>query len=197
MENIIDFEPQSSSDEKDKKLVSLPKNVILVASYQGLNTLDKHVFKYSEDMSIFMVPNLIMIDEIDLIVGGDYGFMVSPGNDITIIAPIMTAKKSIIDEVIKETNSSKAHCDLVKISTSTVTDARSTEDFSSKQHETEFAKRSPEDSLYFIAEKEIVLSCGDASITLHRNGTISIRGRYILNRATGTNRILGGSVQIN
>ena len=47
------------------------------------------------------------------------------------------------------------------------------------------------------AEKEIVLRCGDASITLTRAGKIVIRGAYLLARATGVNRIQGGSVEIN
>lgn len=47
------------------------------------------------------------------------------------------------------------------------------------------------------AQEEVVLKCGDASITLNKSGKISIRGKYILNRSTGVNRILGGSVQVN
>ncbi len=44
---------------------------------------------------------------------------------------------------------------------------------------------------------EIVLKCGDSSITLTKAGKILIRGKYILNRSSGVNRILGGSVQVN
>lgn len=44
---------------------------------------------------------------------------------------------------------------------------------------------------------EIVLKCGDASITLTKSGKIVIRGKYLVNRSSGVNRILGGSVQIN
>ena len=47
------------------------------------------------------------------------------------------------------------------------------------------------------AQDEIVLRCGKASITLRRNGRIVIRGTYVETRAEGTNRIKGGSVQIN
>jgi hypothetical protein len=47
------------------------------------------------------------------------------------------------------------------------------------------------------SEREIVLRCGKASITLTRDGKILIRGTYLLNRSVGTNRIQGGSVQIN
>ncbi len=44
---------------------------------------------------------------------------------------------------------------------------------------------------------EIVLRCGEASITLRRNGKVVLRGTYLETRASGTNRIKGGSVQIN
>lgn len=51
--------------------------------------------------------------------------------------------------------------------------------------------------LIMEGHEEIVLRCGEASITLSRNGKISIRGKYLLSRASGVNRILGGSVQVN
>lgn len=53
------------------------------------------------------------------------------------------------------------------------------------------------ESLVFNAEKEIVLRCGKASITLTRAGKILIRGAYLVARSSGVNRIQGGSVQIN
>jgi hypothetical protein len=47
------------------------------------------------------------------------------------------------------------------------------------------------------AKDEIVLKCGEASITLRRNGRVVIRGAYVETRSRGVNRIKGGSVQIN
>lgn len=49
----------------------------------------------------------------------------------------------------------------------------------------------------FTAEKEIVLKCGKASITLTRAGKILIRGAYLSSRSSGTNRIRGGTVHVN
>ncbi|MCR6653183.1 MAG: DUF6484 domain-containing protein [Cellvibrionaceae bacterium] len=46
-------------------------------------------------------------------------------------------------------------------------------------------------------EEEVVLRCGESSITLTKAGKIVIRGKYLLSRASGVNRILGGSVQVN
>ncbi|SRR6266852_5262885 len=51
--------------------------------------------------------------------------------------------------------------------------------------------------LVFTADQEIVLKCGEASLTLTKAGKILIRGTYVLSRSSGVNRIKGGSVQIN
>lgn len=51
--------------------------------------------------------------------------------------------------------------------------------------------------IYFNAEKEIVLRCGKASITLTKAGKILIRGTYLSSRSAGVNRIKGGSIQLN
>ena len=51
--------------------------------------------------------------------------------------------------------------------------------------------------IVLTASREIVLQCGDASITLTRAGKVIIRGAYVLSRSSGVNRIRGGSVQIN
>ena len=47
------------------------------------------------------------------------------------------------------------------------------------------------------AEREIVLRCGDASITLTRAGKVIIKGNYVLSRATGYNKIKGAAIDIN
>jgi hypothetical protein len=44
---------------------------------------------------------------------------------------------------------------------------------------------------------EIVLRCGQASITLRRNGRVVIRGVQLETRASGLQRIKGGKVEIN
>jgi hypothetical protein len=47
------------------------------------------------------------------------------------------------------------------------------------------------------AEDEIVLRCGEASITLTKEGRIVVRGAYVETRSKGVNRIKGGVVRIN
>jgi hypothetical protein len=52
-------------------------------------------------------------------------------------------------------------------------------------------------SVSLQAQEEIGLHCGDASITLRRDGKIVIRGAFVESHATGTNRIKGAAVKIN
>lgn len=47
------------------------------------------------------------------------------------------------------------------------------------------------------AEREIVLRCGSASITLTRAGKVLIRGAYVSSQSSGVNTIKGGAVHIN
>jgi hypothetical protein len=51
--------------------------------------------------------------------------------------------------------------------------------------------------LEFKAEKQIVLRCGDASITLTRAGKVLIRGKYILSNSLGVNMVKGGIIRLN
>jgi hypothetical protein len=47
------------------------------------------------------------------------------------------------------------------------------------------------------AKNEIVLECGEASITLTRAGKILIRGAYVSTHSSGVHRIKGATVEIN
>ena len=51
--------------------------------------------------------------------------------------------------------------------------------------------------LELTAEREIELRCGDAAITLSADGRILLRGTYVTSYASATQRILGGSVNVN
>lgn len=54
-----------------------------------------------------------------------------------------------------------------------------------------------DDCFVVSAEREIILRCGDASITLTRAGKVIIKGNYIVSRSSGYNRIKGAAVDIN
>ena len=47
------------------------------------------------------------------------------------------------------------------------------------------------------AREQLVLRCGKACITLTSDGRVTIDGEQVTSRATGANRMRGGSVQLN
>ncbi len=53
------------------------------------------------------------------------------------------------------------------------------------------------EEIEIVGKEKVTFKCGLSSITLTSDGKIMIRGKYILNRSTGVNRIMGGSVQMN
>jgi len=46
-------------------------------------------------------------------------------------------------------------------------------------------------------DRELVVRCGASSLTLAPDGRVIVRGTHLLSRASGSNRIKGGTVQIN
>lgn len=52
-------------------------------------------------------------------------------------------------------------------------------------------------SVSLESDTQITLRCGKASISLKADGTVAIRGTNVASRASHTNRIRGGNVQIN
>lgn len=53
------------------------------------------------------------------------------------------------------------------------------------------------ESITLEGGREIVLRCGQATLTLTRDGKLFLRGAYVETQATGVNRIKGGCVKIN
>jgi hypothetical protein len=51
--------------------------------------------------------------------------------------------------------------------------------------------------LEITARQQLTIRCGESSITLTAGGKIILRGKYIVSRSSGVQRIKGGSVQIN
>jgi len=54
-----------------------------------------------------------------------------------------------------------------------------------------------DDELVLSAERQITLRCGEASITLTRAGKVIIKGKYVISRSSGCNKIKGAVVDIN
>lgn len=61
------------------------------------------------------------------------------------------------------------------------------------------APRTPEtpSRVRIEAQQELVLECGDASLTLREDGRVTIRGTDVTSHARRTQRIRGGTVHIN
>jgi hypothetical protein len=55
----------------------------------------------------------------------------------------------------------------------------------------------PPKVLRFESTEEIILECGKSKIMLRADGRITLLGGSLVSEATGTNKIRGGSVQIN
>lgn len=53
------------------------------------------------------------------------------------------------------------------------------------------------EKLILEAGREIVIKCGEGTITVSADGKIAIKGTHLLSRAKGVNKIKGGSVAIN
>lgn len=51
--------------------------------------------------------------------------------------------------------------------------------------------------LVFDAKQEVLLRCGKSTILLQRDGKVLIRGTHLVSRASGPNRIKGGSISLN
>ena len=47
------------------------------------------------------------------------------------------------------------------------------------------------------AQNEVVLKCGKSSLSLSRNGKVTIKGTNITTRSSGANKIKGANVQVN
>jgi len=53
------------------------------------------------------------------------------------------------------------------------------------------------DRVTIVADKEIVLKCGEGSITIRKDGKIVVQGTHLLSRSKGPHRIKGARVDIN
>jgi hypothetical protein len=51
--------------------------------------------------------------------------------------------------------------------------------------------------LHLRSRRELVIECGESSISLRNDGRIEIRGTHLISRSSGPNKIKGGVVLIN
>jgi hypothetical protein len=55
----------------------------------------------------------------------------------------------------------------------------------------------PTKHVVLSAEEELTIRCGDGAIILRRNGQILLRGLDIVSHARRSNRVRGGSIELN
>lgn len=53
------------------------------------------------------------------------------------------------------------------------------------------------DTVRIVGRERIELRCGKATIIMEKDGRITIRGSYLTSHASATNRVRGGSVNLN
>jgi hypothetical protein len=69
--------------------------------------------------------------------------------------------------------------------------------FTSRSREAHHSVELDGKKLELTARETITLRCGEASITLSKDGKIVIRGVHVISHAAGVNRVRGGTVQLN
>lgn len=59
------------------------------------------------------------------------------------------------------------------------------------------AKSTADSHVNLEGRESVTIKCGDSSITMQRDGNIVVRGKNIISRASGQNKVRGFSVKIN
>ena len=194
MEKVSILEPVSTDEMLKQVLDSLEPGEVLIGR---LDAIDEgghaivslpHMPRYQHQIALATIPVLPQY------IGRQVALMFSQGAESKpiIIGFIHSPLRQVLETVLAITNSAIGeNLDEVVFSEPLASGV-------------DVSQKSSKNVLYIDGKQlvleghdEVVLRCGDASITLSKNGKISIRGKYLLSRATGVNRILGGSVQVN
>jgi hypothetical protein len=188
--NISQETSQTLDVLPNKNTLKLSFGELAIAEFCGFNSLQQPIVKLSGNSNIPIAFSMISLQGIEL--GRELIIMPTQQNpsDFAIMGILHKPQVLILDKVIAATQLYK-----------------NSNESDNEVFEKKFTSGNPinpissikvnGESLVIEAKEEIVFRCGESSIILSKNGKISFRGNYILNRATGLNRILGGSVQIN
>jgi hypothetical protein len=190
MERVLISE-SSSASETNNGLVSLGAGEILLGKLESIDEAGNAIVSVPQ-MPLFQQRiALTTIPVSNQHVGRQLALMFTQGADPQpiIIGLIHSPLQQVLEKVIANTGHQNGDIDEL------VFEGPVPENSSDKI--TENPLYIDGQRLVLEGKDEIVLRCGEASITLNKNGKISIRGKYLLSRATGVNRILGGSVQVN
>lgn len=192
MERVSILESTSEVSDADDSLITLGAGEILLGRLESIDEAGNavvslpHMPLFQQSIALATIPVLPQH------IGRQVALMFTQGADPLpiIMGLIYSPLQHVLDNVLANTSNTDVIDEVV---------------FAEPQAaKTDASQNLSENSIYIDGKhlvleghEEVVLRCGEASITLNRSGKISIRGKYLLSRATGMNRILGGSVQVN
>jgi len=180
---------ENISDESIKEKSSIAPGEIVLGSITEINALGQPFVDFSvnpNDKSLCAITTLVLTEQhvnrqvALLFKDGDLAHPIVIG---LIHSPLQAMIDNFEDQQNEIPNSLKTECenDNVELAANFKTDDILVE-----------GKK-----VIFEAQDEMIFKCGESSITLTKEGKVLIRGKYLLNRSSGVNRIMGGSVQVN
>lgn len=181
-----EFDQESQTTETQSSLKGIAPGEIIIGVLVGINEQGQALINYQENVSADPVLAISTVALNPQQSGRQVALLFADGNPEkpVIMGLIHSPLDAMIEsfELVAETNESpeQSHEEASTDITEAVDDVYLD------------GKR-----VVLEGKEEVVFKCGDASITLTKAGKIVIRGKYLLSRSTGVNRILGGSVQVN
>jgi len=159
------------SSEIDQEKLTHPVDGVLIGKFAGLNDTGAALVDFPNNPAEHVLPALTTTPLSEDAIGRDVALMFEQGDLFKpIVIGLIQSPEKALHEVVSASPIKKREPAHAEVDGERVT---------------------------FTAEKEIVLRCGKASITLTKAGKILIRGTYLLSRSSGVNRIKGGSIQLN
>lgn len=192
----LDQQPHHQEEQTEPLLKDVAPGEIVIGIFTGVNEQGQTLVSFQESASSQPVIALSTVALQQQQAGRQVALLFAEGNPQkpVIMGLIHSPLDAMLEsfEVVTNEGSSSAE------------NNASAEQESIEPEDNQNAEPAQVDDVYLDGQRvilegkeEIVLKCGDASITLTKAGKILIRGKYLLNRSTGVNRIMGGSVQVN
>lgn len=175
---------QEQVDVEESSTNEIAPGEIIIGMLQGLNSQGEPLVNFAENISSSPVLALSTISLKQLHSGRQVALLFAQGD----------FSKPVIIGLL--------HSPLLEMIDSFNSDPEQS-NFETKENKIQSKENRIEDvyvdgkKVVIEGKEEIVLTCGEASITLTKAGKILIRGKFISNRSSGVNRLLGASIQIN
>ena len=188
MENI-EYQSTVECLEKDTEILSenISPGEIIIGTIQGIDQDGRALVSFSGNINDSPIPAISTISITHKLSGRQVALLFTEGN---INSPvIMGIIHNPLNDILE--NFELSHPETTR-NNSTTNEKLQKEKTLVQEDIVIDGKR-----IVIEGKQEIVFKCGESSITLTKAGKILIRGKYLLSRSTGVNRILGGSVQVN